>query len=158
MDPRRIEEPLYQHPAVELAGAVGKPDPRVGELPVVYVQLKPGASADPDELKEFIRGRVAERAANPTDIFIIDEMPLTGVGKVVKQTLRHDAARRTFEALLQPLVPDGVGFEVTVGNDPVHGTQATVTLSGDTPARDAAEGDVHDALSAYTMSHAIRWA
>ena len=156
MDPRLIEEPLYEHPAVELAGAVGKPDPRVGEPPVAYVQLKPGASADAYELKEFIRGRVAERAANPTDIYIIDEMPLTGVGKVVKQTLRHDAARRTFEALLQPLVPDGVGFEVSVGNDPVHGTLATVTLSGDTTVD--AETKVCDAMSAYTMSHAIRWA
>ncbi|NQV56156.1 MAG: acyl-CoA synthetase [Rhodospirillales bacterium] len=157
IDPRLIEEPLYAHQAVELAGAVGKPDPRVGELPVAYVQLKQGASADADELKAFIRERVTERAANPADIFIIDEMPLTGVGKVMKQALRLDAARRTFEDLLRPLVPNGVTIALAVDDDPVHGTRAIVTLGGEIGLRGVAGACVEDALAAYALHHEIIW-
>src|SRR5262249_6158122 len=50
IDPQSIEGPLYKHPAVALAGAVGRPDLYAGEVPVVYVSLKPGASATPEEL------------------------------------------------------------------------------------------------------------
>ena len=157
IDPRLIEEPLYEHPAVALAGAVGKPDAYAGELPVAYVQLKPGAAASADELREFARQRIGERAARPTDIFIIDALPLTGVEKVVKQELRHDAAERTFSALLSDLVDDGIGIKVSVGPDAIHGVIARVDLSGPAAMQAATEERVRQALSAFTMKHEIRW-
>ena len=46
IDPMAIEEVLFQHPAVALAAVVGEPDAYAGELPVAYVQLKPGASVE----------------------------------------------------------------------------------------------------------------
>jgi acyl-CoA synthetase (AMP-forming)/AMP-acid ligase II len=61
-----IEEVLYQHPAVALAAVVGQPDAYAGELPLAYVQLKPGATVRPAELAEhWVRERTPERAAVP---------------------------------------------------------------------------------------------
>ena len=84
IDPAVIEEPAYQHPAVQLAAAVGRPDKYAGELPVLYVQLKPGASAAAEEIEAFVRERFVERAATPKAIQIVPEIPLSGLGKISK--------------------------------------------------------------------------
>lgn len=88
IDPAIIEEPLHRHPAVQVAAAVGKPDAHAGELPVAYVQLKPGTSATEAELLQFIKEEISERAAIPKHIRLIETMPLTGVGKIFKPTLK----------------------------------------------------------------------
>ncbi len=88
IDPAMIEDAFFSHPAVELAAAIGRPDAHAGEVPVVYVQLEPGASADPAELAAHAEGRIHERAARPKAVRLIDVMPLTAVGKVHKPTLR----------------------------------------------------------------------
>ena len=94
IDPAIIEEPAYQHPAVQLAAAVGRPDRYAGELPILYVQLKPGARASEQGLQEFLRERIVERAAMPKSVIIIPEIPLSGPGKVSKLLLRRQAITR----------------------------------------------------------------
>lgn len=94
LDPRMIEEVLVSHPAVQLAAAVGQPDRSKGELPVAYVQLLPDRTATPQELLDFCREHVKERAACPVKVIIIDQMPLTAVGKIFKPDLRLDITRR----------------------------------------------------------------
>ena len=98
-----IEEALHKHPAVALAAAVGKPDEKAGELPVVYVQLKPGAQASEAELLAHAAAHIPERAAIPKDVWIIEAIPLTAVGKTFKPSLRFDAIRRTYEQALSEL-------------------------------------------------------
>ncbi|WP_150126035.1 AMP-binding protein [Brevundimonas sp. LM2] len=94
IDPAMIEDAFYSHAAVELCAAIGRPDAHAGEVPVVYVQLKPGASAEPAELAAHAEGRIHERAARPKAVHLIDVMPLTAVGKVHKPSLRRiDDAR-----------------------------------------------------------------
>jgi hypothetical protein len=88
IDPAVIEEPLHQHPAVQLAAAIGRPDAHAGEVPVAYVQLRPGAQAQAAELLDFVRERIGERAAVPKAVRIVAEMPLTGVGKIFKPELK----------------------------------------------------------------------
>ena len=88
IDPLMIEEAFYKHPAVALAAAVGRPDPHAGEVPVVYLTLKPGADADPDTLLAFVQPHIPERAAWPKAVVILDDIPLTAIGKVFKPTLR----------------------------------------------------------------------
>ena len=105
IDPAAIEEPLHRHPAVQIAAAVGRPDMHAGELPVVYVQLKPGTTATEAELAEFLRHEINERAALPKGIRIVDAMPLTGVGKIFKPALKR---RETADALESALVEAGV--------------------------------------------------
>lgn len=107
IDPLMIEGAVQAHPAVSLAAAVGMPDSHAGELPVVFVTLKPGLAVEPEDLRQFARSRVADRAAGPVELFILDEMPLTPVGKIFKPSLRKSAAllaaRRSLER--QGVVP-----------------------------------------------------
>src|SRR5258706_15953132 len=56
--PRDVEDAMAEHPAVAIAGVVGRPDPRVGEEVVAFVSLRPGAAATTAELIEFGRERL----------------------------------------------------------------------------------------------------
>jgi fatty-acyl-CoA synthase len=156
IDPAPIEEIMFQHPAVGFAAVVGQPDAYAGELPVGYVQLKPGASVQPGELEAWVRERTPERAANPVQIIPIDPMPLTGVGKVFKPRLRWDAATRVFTRVLSQLTDRGIDCTVEVGPHGSHGSIAIVTLrgvSGD--ARQAVENEVHTLLAPFVMRHEV---
>jgi fatty-acyl-CoA synthase len=156
IDPTPIEDILFQHPAVGLAAVVGQPDAYAGELPVGYVQLKPGAAAVAGELEAFVRERSPERAAVPVQIFQIDPMPLTGVGKVFKPALRWDAATRVFTKVLAPLAEKGIACSVKVGPHGSHGSLATVTLA-DVPEqeRDAVADEVRAMLAPFVLRHEI---
>jgi fatty-acyl-CoA synthase len=156
IDPGPIEDILFQHPAVGLAAVVGQPDAYAGELPVAYVQIKPGTIAAPGELEVWVRERTPERAAVPVQIISIDPMPLTGVGKVFKPQLRWDAARRVFTEVLAPLVERGIVCKVEVGPHDTHGSVATVTLARvPEDRRDAVVGEVHALLAPFVMRHEI---
>lgn len=154
IDPALIEDALHEHPAVELAAAVGKPDSYAGEMPVAYVQLKPDASATEGDLKDFARERIAERAANPADIHLIDEMPLTGVGKIFKPSLRADALEKVFSLELLT-IGTGTSIQVKAENDPTHGMMAAVYPEG--AEDDALAEAIKEKLGPYTAHHEIRW-
>jgi fatty-acyl-CoA synthase len=153
IDPLVIEEVLHQHPAVEAAAAVGRPDSYAGEIPVAFVQLKPGARAAAEELQAFARERIPERAAAPNEVIILAEMPLTRVGKIFKPELRYVAARRTLERVLAPLVAKDVTMTVEVGPHPEHGTFAGVLLAGTASEADAAR--LRGALKGFQLRHEV---
>jgi fatty-acyl-CoA synthase len=88
IDPAAIEEPMHRHPAVSACAAIGRPDAHAGELPVVYVQLKPGAQITDGELLAFAKREIRERAAWPKRVEIVGQLPLTGVGKIFKPALK----------------------------------------------------------------------
>jgi fatty-acyl-CoA synthase len=135
---------------------VGQPDAYAGELPVGYVQLKPGASVQPGELEAWVRERTPERAAVPVQIIPVDPMPLTGVGKVFKPRLRWDAAKRVFTGVLAPLVERGVDCTVEVGPHGSHGSMATVTIAQvPEPKREAITNEVDTLLAPFVMRHQI---
>lgn len=89
IDPSTLEEPMLKHPSIELVAAVGRPDAYAGELPVLYVQLKANQHLKEEELLEFAEKNIMERAAIPKFIEIIDEIPLTAIGKIFKIPLKH---------------------------------------------------------------------
>ena len=93
IDPAIIEGAIAEHPAVDLVAAVGRPDAYAGELPVAYVTLRPGAKVTEEELLRHARERVPERAAVPVQISILEQMPVTAVGKIFKPPLREIAQR-----------------------------------------------------------------
>ena len=159
IDPAPIEDLLFQHAAVALAAVVGQPDAYAGELPLAYVQLKPGATVAGGELEAWVRERTPERAAVPVRIIVIDPMPLTGVGKVFKPQLRWDAAQRVFAETLAPLAGHGIRCDVSVGAHGTHGSMATVTIH-DVPAgsREAVARRVHEQLDPFVIRHEISWA
>jgi len=88
---REIDDILYQHPAVEIAATIGVSDPkRPGSEKVkIYIQLRPEhrGKAKEEAFREYLEDKVA-RYALPKYIEFIDEMPLTGVQKVDKKTLK----------------------------------------------------------------------
>ncbi len=100
IDPAEIEEALSGHPAVALVGAIGQPDAVAGELPCAYVELVKGATATVDDLLDYARRHVHERAAVPKHIEILPELPKTAVGKVFKPELRKRAIARVHDAAL----------------------------------------------------------
>ncbi|MFD4878796.1 long-chain fatty acid--CoA ligase [Streptomyces sp. NPDC058420] len=82
-----VERVLYEHPAVLEAAVVGIDHPRWGEVPRAFVVFRPGESAGPEELREFCRARLAKFKV-PARFDIVDELPRTPSGKVLKRTLR----------------------------------------------------------------------
>lgn len=151
IDPSLIEEALCQHPAVASVAAVGKPDSRVGELPIAYVELRQGASATEAELLTLAGHTIPERAAVPKEIHIIDAMPLTAVGKVFKPTLRRDAIRRVCIEELGFLNVTASDYSVAVENYPQFGDTALISLRGDCHAPKIIAG-ITAALSRYAFN------
>jgi long-chain acyl-CoA synthetase len=86
--PRDVEEVLVAHPAVALAGVVGRPDVRLGEEVVAYVSLRPGAEATVEELSEYARRHLGANKY-PRQITIVPAIPLTSVGKLDRKKLRQ---------------------------------------------------------------------
>jgi len=100
IDPAEIEEALAGHDAVAMVGAIGQPDAHAGELPCAYVELVSDATVTTDELLEYAKGKIHERAAWPKFVGILDELPKTAVGKVFKPDLRRLAIKRVYDKAL----------------------------------------------------------
>jgi long-chain acyl-CoA synthetase len=86
--PRDVEDVLLAHPAVALAGVVGRPDVRLGEEVVAFVSLRPDASVTADELTEYAKRHLAANKY-PREITIVPMVPLTSVGKLDRKQLRQ---------------------------------------------------------------------
>ena len=82
-----IEKVLAGHSAVYEAAVVGVPDEKWGEVPAAFVVLKPGASVTGDELRGFVRDRLAGFKA-PKLVEFRDELPKGATGKILKRALR----------------------------------------------------------------------
>ncbi|MBP0482577.1 acyl-CoA synthetase [Sagittula salina] len=142
IDPAEIEEALLAHPAVAFAGAIGQPDAHSGELPCAFVELVDGASVTEEELMDFARVHVHERAAHPKHMTILPELPKTAVGKVFKPDLRKHAITRVYNAALEQA---GLSARVVaVADDKSRGLVAQVVLEG------ASEGAVGQVLGDFT--------
>jgi fatty-acyl-CoA synthase len=148
IDPATIEEAMSRHPAVLIAAAVGRPDIHAGELPAVYVQLKPGASAGEQELVEFARLQIAERAAIPKHVRILDTMPLTAVGKIFKPELRRIETIDAYRAALSDVGVKNMDLNVTY--DATQRMQVQVKL-----ADPSMESMVAKALGQFPLAHVI---
>ena len=85
--PRRIEEALYEHPAVAEVTVIGIPDPYRGEAPKAFVKLREGSQASEGELIEYLKERFS-KIELPAEIEFRDELPKTMVGKLSKKELR----------------------------------------------------------------------
>ena len=143
IDPAEIEDGLLSHPAVAFAGAIGQPDSFAGELPSVYVELIKDAQVTVEELTEFAREYIHERAAIPKHVEILPELPKTAVGKIFKPALRKLAIQRVLNEALA-----GTGAHVTeVFEDKKRGLVARI----------ADDGADRDAVAAKLGEFALAW-
>jgi len=85
--PREVEDVLYTHPAVREAAVVGVPDEYRGETVKAVVSLKAGATATPAEIIDHCKARMAAYKY-PRLLEIIDELPKTVTGKILRRELR----------------------------------------------------------------------
>ncbi|NEM04453.1 AMP-binding protein [Geodermatophilus normandii] len=85
--PREVEDVLAEHPAVRESAVVGVPDEKRGETVKAFVSLKPGASVTPEELIAHCRERMAAYKY-PRSIELLDELPKTVTGKILRRELR----------------------------------------------------------------------
>ncbi len=84
--PREIEEVLYEHPDVREAAVLGIPHDEYGEEVGAAVTLKDGASATPEELRDYVKGQVAAYKY-PRVVWLVDDLPKGPTGKILKREI-----------------------------------------------------------------------
>jgi long-chain acyl-CoA synthetase len=89
--PREIEEVLYEHPGVREAAVLGVPDDEYGEEVGAAVSLADGASVTADELRAYVRERVAAYKY-PRRVWLVDELPKGPTGKILKREIEPPPA------------------------------------------------------------------
>jgi long-chain acyl-CoA synthetase len=87
--PRRIEEAIYEHPAVQEVTVIGIPDAYRGEAPKAYIKLKPGQQASATDILNFLQPKLA-KIEMPSQIEFRDELPKTLIGKLSKKELKAE--------------------------------------------------------------------
>ena len=93
--PGEIEDCLAAHPAVQLAAAVGKPDPVRTEIVKAYVVLRQGETPSPTlaaDIRDWVKSRLSMHEY-PREVEFVDSLPLTTSGKVIRHLLRKQAAQ-----------------------------------------------------------------
>lgn len=144
IDPAIIEEGFVGHPSVASCIAVGVPDAYAGELPMAFIQLKPGAVCSSEELLAYAEKNISERAAIPKRIEFIDAMPLTAVGKIYRPALRQ----RITEIFLRELFAEQqIDAGISSRIDKKRGLVMTVKL-----ADSGSLGAAQDLLMPYSFS------
>jgi len=89
--PRRIEEAIYTHPAVEEVTVIGVPDPYRGEAPKAFVKLRAGSDAEPAAILAHVAPKLSPHEL-PAAIEFRDSLPKTMIGKLSKKELRAEHA------------------------------------------------------------------
>ncbi len=84
--PREIEEVLYEHPAVAEAAVIGIPHDSLGEEVGAAVALKDGAAVTPEDLREYVKARVAAYKY-PRRVWLLDALPKGPTGKLLKREI-----------------------------------------------------------------------
>jgi len=89
-----IENLMFKLPAVLSVAIVGYPDARLGERACAFVVLRPGATLDLATVQAHMAEHKVAKQYWPERIEIVDDLPLTPVGKVDKKKLRDDIAAK----------------------------------------------------------------
>lgn len=156
IDPLAIEEIANAHPEVSLSAAVGMPDEYAGEVPVIFVSPAPGVRLAADDVRTYVHARIQEPPARPRHVFLLEEIPVTGVGKIFKPALRTLAVEHKLQMLVAAL--DG-SLEILEISSPGDGGQSfVVTLAGGGAMDRARVGrDLDAALAELPIEVAVEW-
>ena len=92
--PSDLEAVLRQHPSVADAAVVGVPSERWGETPIAFVVRAAGTTESGEQIGEWVNERVG-KTQRLTAVELVDELPRSPIGKVLKRELRDGYAQRT---------------------------------------------------------------
>jgi long-chain acyl-CoA synthetase len=87
--PRRVEEAIYEHPAVLEVTVIGVPDDYRGEAPKAFIRLKPDATATVQDIMKHLEQKIS-KIELPSEIELRDELPKTMIGKLSKKELKAE--------------------------------------------------------------------
>jgi len=90
--PREIEELMYQFPGIKEAAVIGIPDARKGEQPLGFVATNEGSTLDEKAFLQFLRSKLADYKV-PKKVVCMPALPRNATGKILKRTLREQAAQ-----------------------------------------------------------------
>ena len=93
--PAEVEALMYRHPAIAEVGVVGVPDPYRGEDVLAFVVLKPAArgTVTAEDIVQWCRSEMSVYKA-PRQVRLVETLPKTASGKILKRSLREQAARQ----------------------------------------------------------------
>jgi len=156
IDPKMIEDVAASHPDVFLSAAVPRPDAYAGELPVLYVTVKAESNLTQESLLAYMQKHVPERAAIPKFIHIIDEMPLTAVGKLFKPELVcREIVQVITLALESKLDVDQVN--ITAIPDKKLGIMATIALTSKNNNEAESKATIKKLLTEYSFNYTVSY-
>jgi len=135
INPTDIEDIANTFPGVQMSAAVGMPDAYAGEVPILYVVAAPGAQLDPLLLQHYLEEHVAEPPAKPKRVILLDALPVTAVGKIVKNDLRDRAVAERVRIEVERIFGTAIDAIVAVTKDEKLNTVVQVELpTGDAGA------------------------
>jgi fatty-acyl-CoA synthase len=157
IDPSVTEDSLARHPEVAVAAAVGMPDAYAGELPVAYVTLYAGATVTAQELVAYSREYALERAGAAVQVFILDELPQTPVGKIFKPALRNNTIARAYTDVAVAAWQDSQ-ITAEIVDDKAHGLKVLLHISSkadvdSTRSLQAVEQGLNKLAYAWELKH-----
>lgn len=90
--PAELEALLRNHPSIADAAVIGVPHPMYGEVPKAFVVAKNGSKINQDEVFDYVASNVASYKKLEGGITVLDSIPKTASGKILRRTLRemHD--------------------------------------------------------------------
>ena len=152
IDPAVIEDVANLAPDVSISAAVGMPDQYAGEVPVLFVVPQPGAKVDLAALHARLEGNLNEPPARPRRVMVIDELPVTAVGKIFKPALREMAIAEKVRLEVAAICGEEAQADVRIGTDARKNTIVEVLL---TDAEDAACAALGEALAPLPQTYRI---
>ncbi|MEK9719670.1 MAG: AMP-binding protein, partial [Quisquiliibacterium sp.] len=155
IDPLMIEEAFIKHPDVAACAAVGEPDRHAGELPVVFLSLKQGATSDANAILAAVAPSIAERAAIPKRVTILDALPTTAIGKIFKPALRLLAVEHAYREALIDLQQHCRQWQLQAVQQ-AGGMKAIVSVWG-AQDRARAQGLITERLGQLVVPYEVAW-
>jgi fatty-acyl-CoA synthase len=117
----------------------------------------PGSAMTGEAILAHLAQNISERAAVPKEIFVIDKMPLTSIGKPMKNLLRQETAERTFHAIFAQATGLGEQIDVTLQESALHGTLLKIVLRCDEAGKDKAAEQIKAAMGSFATAYEMTW-
>jgi fatty-acyl-CoA synthase len=128
IDPAAIEDVANAFPGVQISSAVGMPDAYSGEVPILFVVPSPNQTIDVAKLREYLERHVHEPPARPKQVVLLDELPVTAVGKIFKPTLRDLAIREKVRMEIDRIFSAATKADIQVDQDDKLNTIVRVSV------------------------------